>query len=205
MSVGNTLGYNLFPIPVGCMMPYAGTGTIPCPVGYLVCDGSIYNDGDYPELVSSIGGLYAQGGDPPDTFRVPNCVGRLVAGTLANAGVSHATSITGGQIAGYLTEAQMPTIMGTVSNYNFSGTTDSADGFYYYEANWHDLGNTSGSISGYQHPGVNNNAMTAQINDIQYEWVNPVPQEELIVPINATGVFPASVTMSWIIRYKSSY
>lgn len=205
MSVGNTLGYNRFPIPVGCMMPYAGTGTSLCPVGYLVCDGSLYNDGDYPELVSSIGGLYAQGGDPPNTFRVPNCVGKLVAGTLANAGVSHATSITGGQIAGYLTEAQMPTIAGTVSNFVWDATTDSGNGFYMYEQNYHGLGNSTGAITGYNHPADEDNAMTAQINDIQYEWVNPVPQEELIVPINATAVYPASVTMSWIIRYKSSY
>ena len=202
MSVGNTLGYNRFPIPVGCMMPYAGTGTLPCPVGYLVCDGSLYNDGDYPELVSSIGGLYAQGGDPPNTFRVPNCVGKLVVGTTTNAGVSNPTSITGGQIAGYLTEAQMPTIPGTVSNLNFTETFPIA--YHHNNGNYQQVSDVDGFVA--YTSGFQVSTMTAGITDIQYEWVNPtVPQEELIVPINATGVFPASVTMSWIIRYKSSY
>ena len=55
MSVSNSLGYQGFPIPVGSVLPYAGQIT---PSGWLICDGSVYNNNEYPALFGVIGNKY---------------------------------------------------------------------------------------------------------------------------------------------------
>lgn len=54
-------------LPIGFLgyLPYAAV-----PAGWLVCDGTVYNIADYPELAAKIGNTY--GGDGVTTFAMPD-------------------------------------------------------------------------------------------------------------------------------------
>lgn len=69
LSVGtvlNNIGFNkVFPVGL-IMLWYDNVGT----EGWLVCNGTVYNIVDYPELGGTLGSLY--GGNGTTTFGVPN-------------------------------------------------------------------------------------------------------------------------------------
>lgn len=54
-------------LPIGFLgyLPYSAA-----PAGWLVCDGTVYNVADYPELAAKLGSTY--GGDGVSTFAVPD-------------------------------------------------------------------------------------------------------------------------------------
>ena len=60
------------------------------PDGWLLCDGSLLERSEYPELFDVIGTLY--GSDSGDDFRIPDMVGRFVVGTDVSEGFSLAGS-----------------------------------------------------------------------------------------------------------------
>lgn len=62
------------PVRPGRMEDHAG-GT--APVGYLLCDGSLYSPTTYPALFAIIGYTYGSVGS---NFNVPNCIGRGTIG-----------------------------------------------------------------------------------------------------------------------------
>lgn len=68
---------------VGMVVPFAGTATRPNG-GWLVCDGTAYNQTDYPYLFDVIGTTYNNhcGAASPSAgqFRVPNYKGRVLVG-----------------------------------------------------------------------------------------------------------------------------
>ena len=59
------------------------------PYGYLKCDGTTYNIGDYPELetlfTSDFGAVNYFGGDGTTTFAVPDLRGEFLRGTGTNS------------------------------------------------------------------------------------------------------------------------
>jgi microcystin-dependent protein len=108
MSVQNSLGYNGFPIPIGTILPYAGTKFADPPTGYLFCDGGAYNIDDYPLLAEQLGDTY---GLPLDVtqFIVPALFNAVVIGTDVNAN----DTINSGTQVNYsvtLTEANIPSL-----------------------------------------------------------------------------------------------
>jgi prepilin-type N-terminal cleavage/methylation domain-containing protein len=82
--VGDTV-YSSVPVPgsssvmpTGTIMPWASNNL---PVGFLLCDGSIYNVATYPALANILGSTY--GGDGSNTFGVPNLQGKTIFGHQA--------------------------------------------------------------------------------------------------------------------------
>lgn len=54
------------------------TPTTPLPKGWILADGAVYNNSQYPELSAAFGAIY--GGTAGITFAVPNLVGRVPVG-----------------------------------------------------------------------------------------------------------------------------
>jgi microcystin-dependent protein len=81
-------------VPIGSIFPYAG---VVAPEGYLLCDGSEYEEYRFRELANVIGSTYndipglgpLKGSDKSGTFRVPDMRGRLPLGKQdMNAGTT---------------------------------------------------------------------------------------------------------------------
>lgn len=62
-------------MPIGSIMAY---GSVTTPVGFLLCDGTIYQNSAYPELASLLGTTY--GGTPGTSFGVPDLRDEFVRG-----------------------------------------------------------------------------------------------------------------------------
>jgi microcystin-dependent protein len=67
--------------PIGAMTDFAGSAA---PIGWLLCDGTIYNVADYPRLFAVI--INAYGGDGVTTFAVPDTRGRVLTGAGTSTG-----------------------------------------------------------------------------------------------------------------------
>jgi microcystin-dependent protein len=70
-------------LPSGLIFPYGGSNV---PDGYLLCDGSSYQNNVYPSLFSAIG--YTHGGAGVN-FNVPDLRGRTVVGVGQGSGLSN--------------------------------------------------------------------------------------------------------------------
>lgn len=68
---------------IGTIERLAGTVA---PDGYLLCDGSIVNRADYPELFKTIGTSFGYGNDDGLTFHLPDLRGRFLRGTDEDTG-----------------------------------------------------------------------------------------------------------------------
>lgn len=106
MSVGNSLGYQGFPLPVGTVLPFAGAPALTggqLPYGWLPCDGTSYNIADYPDLYKIIGTTYGAGGfsgyvrQEGNSLYIVQMNGTLVAGSGVNptTGIVIATNVAG--------------------------------------------------------------------------------------------------------------
>lgn len=80
---------NATTVPTGTIISYMG---INAPIGYLFCDGTIYNISEYKNLAEQIklefGSYDSWGGDGKNTFAVPNLKGEFLrcTGTNDNSG-----------------------------------------------------------------------------------------------------------------------
>jgi microcystin-dependent protein len=96
-------GSGLNIIPTGTISPFAASDTVNAPVGYLFCDGSVYNNTDYPSLARRLGNAY--GGDAAtNTFAVPDLRGRMPLGVDDD----RVLGTTGGVAAHTLTVEELP-------------------------------------------------------------------------------------------------
>ena len=121
MSVKSTQGFNDFPVPVGSIIAYAGaTDGDRMPKNYLVCDGTSYQETQFPELFRVIGIIFGSGG--AGEFRVPNLVG-FVPKCAVTAGVISATPTSSGGTFDpiTLTATDIPTLTGMALGANISG------------------------------------------------------------------------------------
>lgn len=102
----------------GVVLPYAGASA---PTGFLLCDGSVKNRTDYPNLFAIIGTAFNTSGETGAQFRLPDMRGRVIAGvdnmggaaagrlTTAGSGVNGVSrGASGGGETHTLTTAQMP-------------------------------------------------------------------------------------------------
>jgi len=69
-------------VPAGSVTAYAGPDDN-LPEGYLLCDGSLQNIADFPELFAAIGTSW--GGDGSSTFRMPDLRGRFLRGVAGES------------------------------------------------------------------------------------------------------------------------
>ena len=101
-------------VPVGTIMPWAGTGTVPSDK-WLECDGSKFEGSVYPELSAALGDTWGTRENAGTQFYLPNLKGRTILG--AGVGVDNSTrgesinfvfGSTGGEYKNALTYNQMP-------------------------------------------------------------------------------------------------
>ena len=100
--------------PTGSILPWAAPALEPVPNGWLLCDGSILEQADFPDLFVVISDTYDTGGESPTQFRLPDLRGRTVigldgvtAGVLTGASRDDAGD-TGGEEDHILTAGEVP-------------------------------------------------------------------------------------------------
>ena len=87
-------------------MVVAGANPTSPSAKWLKCDGTAYNQADYPALYAAIGVTFGVGGD--STFRVPDLAGRLPVGVGSGPGLTpRALAASGGEEAHVLTVAEL--------------------------------------------------------------------------------------------------
>lgn len=80
---------------------------------WILCDGRLINQADWPDLYTAIGTTFNHGGEPPGTFRVPDLQGRTLAGVDPGNirlpfGWATAIGGAGGEPEHFLTTAEVP-------------------------------------------------------------------------------------------------
>lgn len=79
-------------LPIGAIVPFGGWDA---PTGWLICDGTLLNKTDYPELFNAIG--YSFGGEEGgSTFGLPDLRGRVPVGEKDNDSDFDGIGVTGG-------------------------------------------------------------------------------------------------------------
>lgn len=97
---------NQVPRP-GDLKPIAGDTVS---TGWLLCDGTAYNDSQFISLFDEIGVTWGTAG--PGTFRVPNLKGNFIIG----ADGTHALGATGGALSRVIAKANLPSYALTVTD-----------------------------------------------------------------------------------------
>jgi microcystin-dependent protein len=114
MSVGGSINFN-YPVPIGAIFPFLSNNI---PAGFLLCDGTEYDNADYPDLARCLGGLY---GGTATTFLLPDLAnGFFISGTAVNNGDIVLPSTTG-TFSATLAETNMPSLNLSSSGYTASG------------------------------------------------------------------------------------
>lgn len=91
-------------IPVGSVIRYAGTQTIP--TGFLLCNGQAVSRSTYASLFAEVGTSFGNG-NGTTTFNLPDCRGRVGVG-LGDDNEFMDMGQEGGAISHTLTTAQLP-------------------------------------------------------------------------------------------------
>lgn len=124
-------GYNPFTIgigggyaPIGTIIQYMG---VTAPQDYLICDGTVYNIADYPQLAefftAQFGAANHFGGDGTTTFAVPDLRGEFLRGSGTN---SHANQGSGAAVGIHqnATEINNPEISFSYKKTQYWGLND---------------------------------------------------------------------------------
>lgn len=118
LSRGSTSDIFLY-LPAGVILPFGGDTP---PGGWAICDGSIVNRSEYPDLFSAIGTNWGQG-DGATTFHLPDLRGRFMRGRDQGTGRD--------PLAGSRTAANTGGATGDSTGsvqFNYSGSTVSSQG-----------------------------------------------------------------------------
>lgn len=98
--------------PIGSLQPYVGTSS---PQGWLLCDGSEYDQATYPQLSTLCGTKF--GTASAGKFKVPDLRGRVIAGVNASDSDFSTVGKTGGAKNVTITTSNLPQ-----HNHGASGT-----------------------------------------------------------------------------------
>jgi microcystin-dependent protein len=109
MGVSALPGVGFLP---GMVMAWAGSAAVP---GWLLCDGSLLNQSDYPQLFGAIGVAYNIGGEPVTQFRLPNLKGKVIVMQDTAQAEFVALAQTGGEKAHVLALGEMPVHAHTIT------------------------------------------------------------------------------------------
>jgi microcystin-dependent protein len=100
-------------VPTGTVLDFAGTAT---PMGFLLCDGTVYNIATYPALGALLGSTY--GGNGTTTFGVPDCRSRATIGTGQGTGLTNRTlGSVGGEETHALVTGELASHSHTMGNH----------------------------------------------------------------------------------------
>jgi microcystin-dependent protein len=115
-------------VPVGTIMPWAGTGDVPSDK-WKPCDGGTFLEADFPELAAALGATSpwgVSGTSPNRTFTLPDLKGKVPVGKGSyDDGTTSCTfnfGAYGGEYKHLLTEAEMPS-----HNHDVHMTNDSKE------------------------------------------------------------------------------
>jgi microcystin-dependent protein len=114
---GDTVSFDLG-LPAGIIWEYGG---VTPPTGWLLCDGSIRNISDYPNLAPILGNRF--GGDGTTTFGLPDMRGRVSVGSGAGSGLTNRLLGAIGGVETYaisITEMPVHSHSATQSTHNHS-------------------------------------------------------------------------------------
>lgn len=115
--------------PVGTVISVMGKIA---PVNYLICDGTVYNIADYPELANYFLQQFEAknyfGGDGTTTFAVPDLRGEFLRGTGTN---SHENQGSGANVGEHQDATEVPLLYTQNNKLIFANTTKS-DGVINY-------------------------------------------------------------------------
>ncbi len=101
--------------PTGAVILFAGATL--APTGWVICDGSLLSQITYAALYSVVGNTYNLGGEPVNTFRVPNFIEKVPIGL----GSSFPTlGASGGNLTHTIGNSNLPQ-----HTHSFSATTSS--------------------------------------------------------------------------------
>lgn len=176
-------------MPVGGVAPFFGTTA---PAHYLLCDGTVYNVGDYPELeafiIENYGKLNQFGGNGTSTWAVPDLRGEFLRGAGAN---SHTSALPSGAKEGDgagVGEHQGATTISVVngsSNYTSEFIETTAGDYRTANADRNN-GNTGGS---------------------QLTWgvTRAHPGTLTIGGMSPLTTRPTNTSVNWIIKCESTY
>lgn len=100
--------------PIGTIIPVMG---VHAPKNFLICDGTVYNIADYPELASYFEREFDEsnhfGGDGTTTFAVPDLRGEFIRGAGTN---SHSGQGSGAEVGEHQDATEIPDLI-TRKNY----------------------------------------------------------------------------------------
>lgn len=101
--------------PVGTIISWASLDLNLIPPGYLLCDGSYVSQSTYPKLFIIIGNAWG-GSPPPGFFRLPDCRGKILAGSMTinspTPGISNGTPYTVNGTCTALDTVTLPAYLG---------------------------------------------------------------------------------------------
>ena len=120
MSGGGGGGITGDTLPIGAIVPFGGWDA---PTGWLICDGTLLNKTDYPELFNAIG--YSFGGEEGgSTFGLPDLRGRVPVGEKDNDSDFDGIGVTGGSkyLQAHRHEGVVSNYGGTLSSFTGTGT-----------------------------------------------------------------------------------
>jgi microcystin-dependent protein len=114
--------------PIGLVSPYAG---VAAPVGWLICDGTAYDQTLYPDLFLAIGSTYNNASGQPSPaagfFRVPDLRSRVPIGVGTGIGrVARTLASSGGQETRQIASANLPTHQHAI-DHDHPNTTSTGD------------------------------------------------------------------------------
>lgn len=186
--------------PIGSMLDFAGANA---PIGWLLCDGTLYTIALYPKLFAVLGALY--GGDGSTNFKVPDTRARALVGVgqtideIGNA-VSYSMAQIGGAAARAIAQANLPNYVLPPSNdglHSHTGATDN-QGSHVHSGVTDAQGNHQHNVVvGWMNGGgnwVQGNSGTTLNNLNQLTDVQGNHQHNL--QMNAAGVHAHNVTIS---------
>ena len=120
-------------LPIGAIVPFGGWDA---PTGWLICDGTLLNKTDYPELFNAIG--YSFGGEEGgDTFGLPDLRGRVPVGEKDNDSDFDGMGVTGGskELQAHRHEEIDSNYGGELSSFTTAGTKSVYDLGSLYQEN----------------------------------------------------------------------
>lgn len=182
-AVATTAWVKDYICPAGTVVAFAGS-TIPA--GWLLCDGSIVNKSDYPDLFNAIETTYGTGettygtGNGSTTFNLPNLSGKVAIGVSSN----HNLADSGGE------ENHYHTFYTGMSWYGGAGAGDrNALGYDAQNGTW-TYGEGDTTVNSWTNTGLDSGSNLKNNNRLRYKGTT-----------ESSSNMPPYLALNYIIKY----